>query len=440
MKLVALYKTFDGGVLLDASLASIYPHVDSIVMVHSDVSWLGEHGNTVREPALAWCQEHDQQAKVHHLDVSLDSQEAQYAAGIAYIQQHHLGDVVMTVDADEVWEANSIEAARQQIHDNPADSYRCAMHTYLKTPFYRVTPVFGTPTVFFRNPRLLLESPRGCRSRGRPLSHVWMHHYTYVRESREDVARKLRQSAHGDGGEAIREHWMEEVYDRLPEGRNLHAFTRWQHVWQAIETIWMSDLPPAVRSARSLSLWVPQGMGETLIEGEANALHRLASGREQAVDLGTYHGLSAVFLSLACRRVHTVDCYEDLPEGAFADTLMPHRYEHMSGHSLAATRRLAARFGNITCEKSETSAAARHWPGGPVDVLFVDSDHSEDGTRRNVESWLIHMHPGARIIFHDDNDIHPGVQSVVRAMRVDSRFRFIDPGEDAGSLAVCEVL
>lgn len=439
MKIVALYKTFDGGEFVDASLASIYDHVSAIVMVHSEVSWLGERGNTVRRSAMEWCEQFDKAGKVHHVDVELTSQEAQYAAGMDYIGDAF--DVVMVVDADEVWEDQYLENAKRFIHDHSVPAYRCAMHTYLKTPFYQVDPPYGSPVTFLREPKYLTMSPRGHQAPTFHMPDVWMHHYTYVRATRADVERKLRQSAIADkSGEVIVPRWMEDVYDEMPEGENLHAFEKHRAKWKRIRKVWLPDMPPAMRAAKLLPLWVTNSIGDMLLEGEINAIQRLAAGRTQAVDLGTYCGLSAVVLSIPCKQVHTIDCYDDLPPDAFADTLNPGRYMAMQDHSLAATQALAARFGNITCEAARTDEAARTWKGGPVDVLFVDADHSEAGVMRDVTAWLPHLRAGSRIIFHDDNDIHPGVQAAIRTLKGYTRFRFIDPGENCGSLAACEVL
>lgn len=437
MKLVALYKTWDGGEFVDASLASIYDYVDSIVMVHSEISWLGERGNTVRPLALAWCEQHDKAGKVHHLNVEESNQEAQYSKGVDYIRHHDLGDVTMVVDADEVWDDKSIENAKRQIHDRPFVAFRSNMRTFLKTPFYEVNPPYGSPTVFLTYPELLTQSPRGSRAPARQLSDCWFSHYTAVRASREDVERKIRQSCLADkSNERVVPSWMERVYDQLPEGENLHYFQKWREVWKRINKIWLSDLPPAMRQAKLMRLWLPEGH---FLDGELNAIHRLASGREQAVDLGTYKGLSAVALSLCCRRVHTVDCYENLPADSFADTLEPDRYRKMQDHSLQANYELASRFGNITLEPGDSAEAGRLWNRGPVDVLLVDADHSYEGTVANVEAWWPHLRDGARIIFHDDNAIHPGVQRAISEFRLHPRMRFFDPGEHSGSLAVCEV-
>lgn len=440
MNLVALYKTWDGGEFVDASLASIYDHVSAIVMVHSDVSWLGEEENTVYTPACEWCREHDHAGKVHHVTCRETYQERQYQIGIDYIRQAGLPcDIVMVVDADEVWHPDHLERAIQQIHDKPFAAYRCNMHTYLKTPFFQVDPPFGSPTTFLREPKYLTQSPRGCGAPAVQLDNVWMYHFTGVRASRSDVERKIRQSRLADkAGERIVPDWMTKVYDRLPEGRNLHYFQKHRHVWACIKKITTCDMPPAMRAAKLLPLWLPDGH---LLDGERNAIDRLAKGRERAVDLGTFKGLSAVTLALACKEVHTFDCYDDLPADSFADTLNPNRYrEELNGHSLENSQALAARYGNITAYKARSVQAAAEWRKGLVDVLFVDDDHSEASVLNNVAAWRQHLRRGAVILCHDNNDIHPGVQSAVLKLGSQPWFRAVDPGEFSGSLFAFEVL
>lgn len=436
-RLVALYKTWDGHEFIEASLSSIYESVESIVLVHSDVSWLGERGNTVRAMAKQWSLEHDRDGKVHHIDTDVAAQESQYAMGVEYIARHDLGNVAMVVDADEVWEPKHIERARRWMREHQSPAYRSRMHTYLKTPFYRVHPPQGWPTVFVRDLSLLTTSPRACRAKAIRMTDVWMHHYTYVRETRESVERKVRQSALADGGESVIDGWMESVYDRLPEGENLHAFSKWREMWKCVEKVWTPEVPEPLRNSWLMALWLPPG---EMNDGEMHALHRLAKGRTQAVDLGTHHGRSAAVLSLACARCHTVDCYDALPEGTFADTLDPSRYESWRGaNTLPATQALAKRLGNMTCEQSLTADAGRNWSGGPVDVLFVDADHSEEAVLADVRAWAPHLRTGSRIVFHDDNDLHPGVQSAIRILMGSGGFETVDPGQYSGSIAAMDV-
>ena len=78
-------------------------------------------------------------------------------------------------------------------------------------------------------------------------------------------------------GERIVPKWMDRVYDRLPAGENLHYFMRHRQAWHHVEKITTCDMPAAMRGAKLLPLWLPEGH---LLDGERNAIHRLAAGRK----------------------------------------------------------------------------------------------------------------------------------------------------------------
>lgn len=442
MRIVALYKTWDGGEWLPASLAGVYDHVAAIVLVHSDRSWLGELGNTARQVAVDWARRHDTAGKVRHIDVSCLTQEEQYAAGIRHIRDTGLHpDVVLAIDADEIWNGEDIARAVAQIASDQSRSpaYRVNMHTYLRTPFYRVDPPYGSPTTFFRQPELLTQSPRGCRAPAAQLDNVWMHHYSYVRATPDDVWRKIRQSCVADRDEVVIEDWMDSVWKHLPDGTNLHAFVRWRSVWSRILRSWWSDVPAAARESEFIRRFWPESL---LLEGERNALYELAKGRRQAVDLGTFQGSSAVILALACDRVETIDLFEGVLDADSEQHCEEQYRELWSRHryTMESVRAVLAWYGNITQRQDDTVAAARDKVDGGVDLLFVDADHSHAGTMANVMAWLPKMARGGRIVLHDNNELHPGVMRAVDDLRTLSALRQTEMPLYSGSLAGFDVL
>jgi hypothetical protein len=50
----------------------------------------------------------------------------------------------------------------------------------------------------------------------------------------------------------------------------------------------------------------------------------------------------------------------------------------------------------------------RSWAGGPVDLVFVDGDHSPDGCREDWEVWHPHVAGGGAVAFHDARLGQPG--------------------------------
>lgn len=255
MKIVALYKTFDGEEWIAASLASIYDRVDSIVMVHSDVSWTGDHGNTVEPVARAWTEQHDAAGKVHHIHADRPTQEEQYAAGLKHIDQTWRStDLLMLVDADEVWDAGALTRAIDKIRRTRQGyvAFRTQMHSYLKSPLFRVKPAWGVPVVFLKEPALVLESARAWQAEPHMLlGGVWFHHFTYVRQTAERVRQKILRSCVGDGDADEQvldlDRWFREKWDELPAARTLHPFAGQSEAWQGVEVIEKRWLPEAVR-------------------------------------------------------------------------------------------------------------------------------------------------------------------------------------------------
>jgi hypothetical protein len=64
--------------------------------------------------------------------------------------------------------------------------------------------------------------------------------------------------------------------------------------------------------------------------------------------------------------------------------------------------------------RGETTEAAARWDGPPIDLLFIDADHSFEGVRRDFLAWAPHCRVGARCAFHDYFSMtSPGVRQFV---------------------------
>jgi predicted O-methyltransferase YrrM len=79
----------------------------------------------------------------------------------------------------------------------------------------------------------------------------------------------------------------------------------------------------------------------------------------------------------------------------------------------------------------------RATPPEPLDLLFIDGDHSEEGVRSDFERWSPHVRPGGHVLFHDAIDapdliptFDPGPARVAAGAGPEW-----EHGEAAGSLA-----
>lgn len=135
---------------------------------------------------------------------------------------------------------------------------------------------------------------------------------------------------------------------------------------------------------------------------EAALLVELAREARRAVEIGVYEGSSAVATVHALpagAELHLIDPFGHHPDalraGASATAWATQR----------AVGRAARRRPDVRVvwhvERSEDTAAG--W-GAPVDLVFVDGDHSEAGCELDWQLWHSHVAPGGRVIFHDARD------------------------------------
>jgi predicted O-methyltransferase YrrM len=155
---------------------------------------------------------------------------------------------------------------------------------------------------------------------------------------------------------------------------------------------------------------------------ESALLAELARGRRTVVEIGVYEGSSAVVLAGALptgAALHLIDPFGENP------TLLP-GWAGVEGATRRVVGRAAGRGGAGPrliwhIERSEDTAA--RWRE-PVDLVFIDGDHSEAGCRLDWELWSPFVAPGGVALFHDA--IGPNALPGPRAV-FDQLFRAGDP-------------
>jgi hypothetical protein len=138
---------------------------------------------------------------------------------------------------------------------------------------------------------------------------------------------------------------------------------------------------------------------------EADLLAELAAGRRTAVEIGVYEGSSALVLarSLPVDAVlHLIDPFADsrgLAAGWRGTAWATRR---------VVDRAVRARGGPTVrwhVERSEDTG--RGW-GEPVDLVFVDGDHTLETCRLDWELFSPWVAPGGVVVFHDARQGKPG--------------------------------
>ena len=125
---------------------------------------------------------------------------------------------------------------------------------------------------------------------------------------------------------------------------------------------------------------------------EHAALERFADGRSTIVEIGVAEGVSAFAMRqrmAAEGTLHLIDPF------------------HLSRFSaINFTRRIARRLvgsvarGNVVWVEQFSFDAVHKW-NRPIDLLFIDGDHTEHGARRDWNEWNQFVVPGGIVVFHD---------------------------------------
>jgi predicted O-methyltransferase YrrM len=160
-------------------------------------------------------------------------------------------------------------------------------------------------------------------------------------------------------------------------------------------------------------------------EREGELLRRLAAARACVVEVGVYEGSSSVQLVAAMApdaTLHLVDPY--------VSNALRSGWRGVERATRRTVRRAARRCGGPllrwhVCTREE---AARGWNGTPVDVVFIDGDHTPEGARLDWDLWSPHVPAGGTVVFHDAREGKPGGRGLPGPTAVvDALFRGASP-------------
>lgn len=141
---------------------------------------------------------------------------------------------------------------------------------------------------------------------------------------------------------------------------------------------------------------------------DARVLLDAAAGARRVVEIGVYEGASALVLQRAlgpAAELHLID-----PFGRHPDAL-PGGW----GASERATRALLARSArqlesagpDVRWHVAMSHDVAAGWTE-PVDLVFIDGDHSQAGCERDWLDWSPFVRPGGHVVLHDARADRPG--------------------------------
>lgn len=260
--IVALYKAFNGHEWVEASLESVYSHMNKIVFLNSMVNWKNEPGNTVKDIVYKWKAKNDFNNKIDIIEYDNSSQLKQYEYGVEYIKKHFPNAWTFMVDCDEIWDFERLQSLIKQAEKTPHNTILTSMFTYIKTPFFRVHPEELLHPVVIVKDVNTIKGIRGCDSPDKfILNKIKFHHFTYVRWDESDIIEKIKLSRDGENSQSVcLEWWEREKWNKLPAAKNFHPHPVYQHSWQGVRIVQEEDLPIAVRGTPIINRYKTKNM------------------------------------------------------------------------------------------------------------------------------------------------------------------------------------
>ena len=130
-------------------------------------------------------------------------------------------------------------------------------------------------------------------------------------------------------------------------------------------------------------------------------LHFLASQfykpNFKMVEVGSLEGISTLLFAHHVDTVYSVDCYDyKVPESG--------RIPEHDQMFIEAERMFIARtkdVPNIVKIKKTSVEAAKDFPDGSLDAVYIDAEHDEDSVREDIRTWRPKIKPGGILSGHD---------------------------------------
>jgi hypothetical protein len=261
MKIIALIKTWSGEEWLKPCIESIYNYVHKVVILTSNISWIGGVDNPSLPVIKEMLEFYDPDNKLIHIEHDEPNQIKHCMYAYKYIQNNLECDFVQLIDSDELWDVNNYKRALSFLKNHPDHkAYRTNMYTYIKSPFFRIDPPEALKPVCFIKPDLndMGLEPRGCAIKPFTImSDVWCHHFVFVRYHFNKVLEKLIQS-HVSEKQPYEDmsKWIPEVWNKIPWynkdvfPNGMHPAIGYGHQWKNVRKLDYDELPEVLHNQR----------------------------------------------------------------------------------------------------------------------------------------------------------------------------------------------
>ena len=126
-------------------------------------------------------------------------------------------------------------------------------------------------------------------------------------------------------------------------------------------------------------------------DAERSAIRKHARDCRCIVEIGVFEGVTSLVLREAMSKEGVLHCVDPFFKGSLGISY---------GFSISRKEIAKSPNGSIRFIPLLSHEAARSWKA-PIDMIFFDGDHSDDGVRQDWADWSPHVIPGGFAAFHD---------------------------------------
>lgn len=231
MKVLAYYPLHYGMEYLDASIRSVAPYVDKIIILYAAQPSFGHHTDTPC-PEPEWVLRAIAEGasdKVQWVQTSGTSEGNHRDQVMPYAEGY---DLLLAVDADEVWMGAALEDCLWFAYHGTAHRYNIeGFVNFWKSFNYICTDGFTPARIFNLN----------CHNQEEENLPGRVYHFGYA-QRREIIAYKMCIHGHRD----IRPEWLDIYLNWTPESRLLHPASR--DIWVQAEPFDKTTLPDILKT------------------------------------------------------------------------------------------------------------------------------------------------------------------------------------------------
>ena len=162
-------------------------------------------------------------------------------------------------------------------------------------------------------------------------------------------------------------------------------------------------------------------------ERERAALAVRAAGRAAVVEIGVWHGVTAAVLRRAMAHDGLLWAVDPFPPGRLGFSLQA----PIAHAEVRRIRNGRVRWIRMTGE--DAANVYRQDAGPPVDLIFIDGDHSYEGLLRDWRAWSPLVARGGVVCLHDSRstadrpiDDAGSVRATSEVIRTDPAFEVVD--------------